>query len=437
MGILFIFIRMRTLKIVVVGVSQEIRSHLVHRLACPAKDKECDHERSSHISGLVHPVSTVTVDGTSIVVQNVGINAPQDIREEVYKTADGAIVLCSDSVTKDCGWAHDVLKIAPNVRIRYVYIRIPKQDCEANCYYISASNGSLIEPLRHLASDILGASVDGSAPTKDESLKIVVAGPARIGKTAHIKRLITGEYPEGKYVPTIGVEVHPVKISTVHHEDVLVNLWDTAGQKKLGGLRDGYYIQADGAIVWLDPNGKDTEGWAADIHRVAPGIPIRYIRVDGGMSHKGEPEKVDRISRFNGNPMKGVLESLVDDILKPKYETQDIVNDSLKGCSAIVNDSPKGCSAIVNDSPKESTVWLAWPRKGLREAKVYRTREEAYRVEMESWKAVDPSTDKKYLVYEDPTDTSKLHVYPKDHEKELREAYVNSQYVVREATLHE
>ena len=41
---------------------------------------------------------------------------------------------------------------------------------------------------------------------------------------------------------TLGVDVHPLKFHT-NHGPLVFNVWDTAGQEKFGGLRDGYYIQ--------------------------------------------------------------------------------------------------------------------------------------------------------------------------------------------------
>ena len=52
---------------------------------------------------------------------------------------------------------------------------------------------------------------------------------------------MTGEF-EKKYVATLGVEVHPVSFQT-NRGQIQFNVWDTAGQEKFGGLRDGYYIQ--------------------------------------------------------------------------------------------------------------------------------------------------------------------------------------------------
>ena len=41
---------------------------------------------------------------------------------------------------------------------------------------------------------------------------------------------------------TLGVEVHPLVFHT-NRGAIRFNVWDTAGQEKFGGLRDGYYIQ--------------------------------------------------------------------------------------------------------------------------------------------------------------------------------------------------
>lgn len=43
---------------------------------------------------------------------------------------------------------------------------------------------------------------------------------------------------------TLGVEVHPLMFHT-NRGAIKYNVWDTAGQEKFGGLRDGYYIQGN------------------------------------------------------------------------------------------------------------------------------------------------------------------------------------------------
>ena len=56
------------------------------------------------------------------------------------------------------------------------------------------------------------------------------------------------------------------------------NCWDTAGQEKFGGLRDGYYIQGQCAIIMFDVTSrvtyKNVPSWHRDLVRVCENIPI-------------------------------------------------------------------------------------------------------------------------------------------------------------------
>jgi GTP-binding nuclear protein Ran len=125
-----------------------------------------------------------------------------------------------------------------------------------------------------------------------------------------VKRHLTGEF-EKKYVATLGVEVHPLLFHT-NRGPIKFNVWDTAGQevrgylsvahrvdaplgckipltmhgsppislflKKFGGLRDGYYIQGQCAIIMFDVTSrityKNVPNWHRDLTRVCENIPI-------------------------------------------------------------------------------------------------------------------------------------------------------------------
>lgn len=106
--------------------------------------------------------------------------------------------------------------------------------------------------------------------------KIVLIGDGQVGKTTFVNMLMEKHYSIN-YKATLGVEVHPIR-----RGDKCYNIWDCAGQEKFGGLRDGYFIQAQGAIVMCDPSNLESvlhvEKWANEFKRVVgEDVPIVYV----------------------------------------------------------------------------------------------------------------------------------------------------------------
>ncbi|EDW14206.1 GTP-binding nuclear protein Ran [Drosophila mojavensis] len=108
------------------------------------------------------------------------------------------------------------------------------------------------------------------------TFKLVLVGDGGTGKSTFVKRHMTGEF-EKRYLATMGIEVHPLKFHT-SRGPLCFNIWDTAGQEKFGGLREGYYIQAQCALIFFDVTSRTTyknvPHWYRDLIRICGHIPI-------------------------------------------------------------------------------------------------------------------------------------------------------------------
>lgn len=103
--------------------------------------------------------------------------------------------------------------------------------------------------------------------------KIVLIGPGATGKTTYTHRLM-GMAPPTAYAATLGVDTHPIQVLT--NRGVLVlDVWDTAGQDKFGGLRDGYYFMSRGAIFMRgSPNGQSQINRMRALRTTCEDIPV-------------------------------------------------------------------------------------------------------------------------------------------------------------------
>lgn len=88
-----------------------------------------------------------------------------------------------------------------------------------------------------------------------DTLKVVVLGDRGSGKTALLRRFVTGAFQKGKEPPTTGCEKHA---SSVRYEGsaISLELWDTPGGLPFSQLAEGFQpspIQkAHAAIIAYD-----------------------------------------------------------------------------------------------------------------------------------------------------------------------------------------
>ena len=78
--------------------------------------------------------------------------------------------------------------------------------------------------------------MSGNSSQAVQRFKLIIAGDGNVGKTKFIHRHLSGDYAE-KYVPTLGVDVHPLLFET-SKGTIAFDVWDVAGQDKYAGLGD-------------------------------------------------------------------------------------------------------------------------------------------------------------------------------------------------------
>jgi len=100
--------------------------------------------------------------------------------------------------------------------------------------------------------------------------KIVIAGQKNVGKTSLLRRYATGKF-DTSTLSTIGVDFETKKI-IVDDLEILLNLWDFAGEQKFRILFPSYISGASGALILYDITSKDSlydlESWIDIIDNV-------------------------------------------------------------------------------------------------------------------------------------------------------------------------
>ena len=100
--------------------------------------------------------------------------------------------------------------------------------------------------------------------------KVVIAGQKDVGKTSLLRRYATGKF-DTSTLSTIGVDFETKKIM-VDDAEILLNLWDFAGEKKFRTLFPSYVSGASGALILYDITSKDSlydlESWMEVIDNV-------------------------------------------------------------------------------------------------------------------------------------------------------------------------
>jgi small GTP-binding protein len=104
--------------------------------------------------------------------------------------------------------------------------------------------------------------------------KVVLLGDGGVGKSTFIHTLLGAPFRrQVSYMPTLGVEVHPLYLEDT---DTFLAVWDTAGQKKYQFEQVSIMNDADGVILFCDGTSKCSK---ANLNFWKSLIPIGVPRV--------------------------------------------------------------------------------------------------------------------------------------------------------------
>lgn len=114
--------------------------------------------------------------------------------------------------------------------------------------------------------------------------KVVFMGDGGVGKSTLLNRQVQNTF-QPIYKPTIGAEVLPIGFQT-NHGSIQVNIWDTAGQEKYSGLRDGYLINAHHVVIFYSVDSKLSARNISFWERDAGLLPTTIIGTKSDMENK-------------------------------------------------------------------------------------------------------------------------------------------------------
>lgn len=93
--------------------------------------------------------------------------------------------------------------------------------------------------------------------------KICILGAAGVGKTSLVRRYVHSLF-EDKYLSTIGVKIEKKSIP-VEGDEVILNIWDVAGEEEFFQIPKSYVTGASGYLLVIDGTRPETLKTGLDI----------------------------------------------------------------------------------------------------------------------------------------------------------------------------
>jgi GTPase SAR1 family protein len=102
--------------------------------------------------------------------------------------------------------------------------------------------------------------------------KLSILGQPNIGKSLFVKRLVNSNNILNDYIPTLGVDVNCLDIT--RDRKIRLHIWDCAGDSRFRGLKEGYHLDTNMAIIFKKTNDNSYINY---LNELPSNIPILYI----------------------------------------------------------------------------------------------------------------------------------------------------------------
>jgi small GTP-binding protein len=111
-------------------------------------------------------------------------------------------------------------------------------------------------------------------------LKILLCGPAAVGKTSLIHRFIKSKFSVD-YKLTVGVDILTKEVEYEPGKTATLSIWDIGGQERFSFIRTTFYKGASGVLLVFDLSRAATwdaiKNWRDEVTQFAGNVPFVLI----------------------------------------------------------------------------------------------------------------------------------------------------------------